>query len=762
VTRRRADQHRARTGSTARVLARRSRAPVSAFARARSRWSTLVAVACARDQSSAAVFVLRFRTPSPVLASLHVALAVLSVLMFAGCEAREIELTDHHRPGSDRHNGSGDPIAGLTALRITPTSDETTFDGDTLDHAPVFRAIGKFKSSADRDVTSQVEWTLSRPEVGAIAGGKFESAAIGGFAEVRARAGDITGTAELRIHLEILIRSEDIDASVVRRFESASTRTSSAALALIYPPADATVPSNFANLHTQWHAPTELDFFELRIDSAYAHLRYYTASRDWFDDAESSRYFAPSHPGESLELRVSAISSTDPDTVVESPSIPIHVSQSPVPGAIYYASTTARGLKLSELSASSAVRVLPSATEERNACASCHAISRNGDRIALSTRDQKLAVYNLPDLSSLPWNVQPPGMPAPPAMPSAPTMPAGMPTDKGMMMMPPAMPPMAAMPPKLPPQDYAWGSFNPDGTQLAYAAKGKLRVIDLQTGMETKKIMLGKDVAVTQPDWSPDGRAIAVAYTETKPAKNDKLVRGSSIAILRVLDDGSLEQPTPVVRSSGPDDTLMFPAFSPDGRFIAYARATGGSKDNLTAQLFIVAADGSSSPVALDRANRLDALVTGNTMPTWAPATEAGPAFLAFSSVRDYGDVLAGTLRDQLWLTALDLGALDRGEDPSSPAVWLPFQDPSESNHRALWAATACAARPEVCDGRDDDCDSKVDESCCAPKPESCSDTADNDCDGVANEGCGCAETEVCDNGADDDCDTVVDELCKE
>jgi hypothetical protein len=689
-------------------------------------------------------------------------LAFALAIACAGCRERDVELTHHGKPS--KPNTSCDPIPGLTSLRITPASDEATFDGTALDEAPAFHAIGKFRSSDDRDVTADVQWTLSRPELGSIAGGKFESAAIGGKAQVRACAGDVIATAELRVALDIVDRTSEIDPSVVRAFEKAVTRESSADVSIVYPPSDAVVPSNFENLQTQWHARSDLDRFELRIRSSYAELRYYTSARGWLDDAKRSGYLAPSHPGESVQLRVSAMSSRDPSTVLESPAITLHVAQAPLAGTIYYASTTARGLKQTALGASTAVRVLPAASDDPNACTGCHAISRNGNRVAVSTRDQKLAVYDLPDLTSLPWAPGMPGPPPampPPAMPSAPTMPPAMPPDKGMMMMmPAAMPPMAAMPPK--PQDYAWGSFNSDGTQLAYAAKGKLRVVDAQTGMETKKLMLEKDVAVTQPDWSPDGRAIAVAYTDMKQPKSDKEVRGSSIAIIRVLEDGSLEQPVVRVRSSGPDDTLAFPAFSPDGRFIAYARAVGSSKDNPSAQLFVVATEGASAPIALERANRPDALVTGNTMPTWAPASESGPAFLAFSSVRDYGDVLQGALRDQLWLTALDLSALDRGEDPSSPAVWLPFQDPTEGNHRALWVP-ACTPRPEVCDDRDDDCDGDVDEEdCCTPEPESCSDTVDNDCDGVANEGCGCAETETCNDMLDNDCDAVVDEGCKD
>lgn len=686
--------------------------------------------------------------------------AAILALVIAGCGVRTIDL-DKDLADKDGENGSGDPIPGLTALRITPTSDEATFDGKALDGAPKFRAWGTIRS-VESDVTKDVEWTLSRPELGSIAGGRFKSAGVGGRVEVRARAGEVSTTAKLLVRLDVSIPN-DIESSVLRAFEQAADSSDSSTLEVVYPPAGAVIPANFANLRTQWHAPAELDRFELRITSEYANLRYYTKSRhDWLDDAATSRYLAPSHPGGAVQIRVSALASRDTKRAVRSSPIALQVAQNALPGAVYYASTTARGLKRSELSATNAFRVVPSGSEPEGAtaCVSCHAISRAGDRIAASTKDSKLAVYALSDQSEfvpVSWAPPEPMMPPPPAM--MPAMP-GKPDDKGMMMMPAAMPPMAAMPPKPPPPEYGWGTFNPDGTRLAYAAKGKLHVIDTQTGAETKKVMLPKDVSVTHPDWSPDGRAIAVTYTEMKPAKSEKLVRGSDIALMRVLEDGSLEAPQVVVKSTGPEDTLVYPSFSPDSRYIAFARATGSSKDSAAVQLYIVPADGSATAtaIALSRAQA----GSPSTMPTWAGASESGPAFLAFSSTRDYGDVLAGTRRDQLWLTAVDLAALERGEDPSAPAVWLPFQDATESNHRALWSTAACAPRPEVCDDRDDDCDGHIDEDCSEVKPEVCGDGEDNDLDGAKDEGCGCSDVDDCNDGIDNDCDMSVDEDCKE
>jgi dipeptidyl aminopeptidase/acylaminoacyl peptidase len=382
-------------------------------------------------------------------------------------------------------------------------------------------------------------------------------------------------------------------------------------------------------------------------------------------------------------------------------------------------------------------------------------VSRDGRRLAAGYDGEHLRVVTIPDRELLiPGDVAPamdPMMADDPMMPGDPMMPAE----------PPPPPPKGAE------LGYGWGTFSPDGTRLLYAHKGALSLLDVDDGQKVLEVALPAGHLATHPDWSPDGRHVAVAYVAGDRAGN-KDVTGSSIARLPVNDDGTFGEPEVLVASEDKDDTLFFPVYSPDSRWLAFARGHGKSKDNASAELFLVDAEGAGEPIALDRLNHRvrsedGVLDLGNTMPTWAPSTEPDVFWLAFSSIRDYGDVLVDAARDQLWGAAIDPARIDAGDDPSYSAFWMPFQDIDEGNHRAFWSLAPeqeCPSTSELCDDLDSDCDGVVDEDCCTPAPELCGNGVDDDCNGVPDEHCDCGEIELCDNNIDDDCDVTVDEDC--
>lgn len=654
------------------------------------------------------------------------------------------------RPGTDGGAADVPMVPGVQALRIEPASVVIVDDGVAPGETAQFTAVGIFEDG-ERDVTHLVAWSLADAELGAVQAGLFTSAGFGGQTTVHARAVGVSAAAELTTRLELRAVAGGAPEGIVELFAGSPDDDSIVdddQLRIVYPSHETMFPRNLERVDHQWRADAALDRFEVRFESNVALLRFYTAERHLLPDLQAWRWLANTHAGRSLQMTVRGTSSASPDTVVRSQPITLHYSRSEVLGALYYWSTGAQGVLKATISSAVATKFFTDPAGDDDTCVSCHTVSRNGRKLSAGYGGERLRAITIPERDVL--------------IPSDPTS-AG--------------------------PEYGWGTFNPDATRLLYASKGVLTLLNADTGASFDPIELPAGTRATHPDWAPDGDHVVVAYGQSGARVDNKNAQGTSIARLPVGADGALGAPE-ILRAStdGTNDSLFFPSYSPDSRWIAFVRATGKSKDNVTSTLFLLPADG-GEPVALTRLNQRvrheDGIVDiGNSMPTWAPSTRPDVFWVAFSSLRAYGDVLPAG-RDQLWAVAIDPAKIERGEDPSYAAFWLPFQDMEEGNHRAFWAIDTdvecpteieicdsldndcdgvvdedcCTPADEVCDGADNNCDGTVDEGCCIPSEEVC-DGVDNDCDLVEDEGCGCAASETCGNGVDDDCDGLLDEGC--
>lgn len=101
------------------------------------------------------------------------------------------------------------------------------------------------------------------------------------------------------------------------------------------------------------------------------------------------------------------------------------------------------------------------------------------------------------------------------------------------------------------------GCWSPDDSRLVFVRGGDLYVVDVKTG--TEQILL-KNADVRWPTWSPDGKEMAFA------GANGRLWAVS-------VKDGKARPLTQ--QSEGKVD--MEPAFSPDARYIAFARGYYGN-----------------------------------------------------------------------------------------------------------------------------------------------------------------------------------------
>lgn len=115
--------------------------------------------------------------------------------------------------------------------------------------------------------------------------------------------------------------------------------------------------------------------------------------------------------------------------------------------------------------------------------------------------------------------------------------------------------------------------WSPDGTRIAFVRDGEVRVADADGANDrrlTRKAP-GLHWPATAPAWSPDGRKIAFS--------------GTRDVFLVDVATGKL---TPVTRSTESWRGNYTPAFSPDGRTIAFTRSTNA----FNSDIFLVRVDG--------------------------------------------------------------------------------------------------------------------------------------------------------------------------
>ncbi len=573
------------------------------------------------------------------------------------------------------------------ALVVTPAATTLRVTSPTARPTVRFTATGRTRDG--RTVPVTVIWSASPASIAtAAADGTVTATGVaGGDVVVTARSGTLAASATLRVVIDVTVTAPGATPDTAGLFAGDPTADAARAPAWIYPANETVFPQNLNRVLFQWR-PSGSNRFRVTYESDRSRVVVLTdgahptctmaaAGLSCFEpELAVWRYLAASNPHGSVRVTVDGASSTAPGRYYRSATLSIGFSRGPVPGAIYYWSTTARGVRRGNLE-EAAPRNFLTPTETSGACVACHTLSRRGNRLAADVGGNVM------------WVVEVSGTAPPPRLI---TRYAG--RDIPMF----------------------WSTFAPDESRIVAAARGVLTLRNGTDGAPLNTVTLARNTYGTQPDWAPDNSLLA--YT-TSPTTKDRGVAGGRIAVVDVMPGDAWGAPRNLYGTGATTDTNQFPSFSWDSAWVAFAHSTRDGQNDVTSDIWLVSRNG-TTPRALTRANTVinNGTITTPTvqdnMPTWAPTGSADDyAWVAFSSTRDYGAVLSGTSRlgrhEQIWVSAVDLTRAAT-EDPSYPAFRLPCQDLDEDTHRPFWALdrvrTACTARGATC---------AVDGDCCAP-----------------------------------------------
>ena len=154
-------------------------------------------------------------------------------------------------------------------------------------------------------------------------------------------------------------------------------------------------------------------------------------------------------------------------------------------------------------------------------------------------------------------------------------------------------------------------AWSPDGTRIAYAARGSIYLVGVGGGMHRP---LASSLGYVYGDggsglaWSPDGARIAVLA----------LKHGGTTLHLMNADGSDLQQVAEDIQDHVALSGSPGLSWSPDGTMMAYALAAGG-RDQRRIQIWTRSADGSSATLISETAPQPAASIWIAGGPVWSP-----------------------------------------------------------------------------------------------------------------------------------------------
>ena len=512
-------------------------------------------------------------------------------------------------------------IPDLHATELTVEPGNLNLQTSSRGADPVqFVAKARFDDGSSEEL-EQAEWEVSNRSSGTIdATGLFTpSSTNGGVTWVTARFDGLEASAELHLTYQDEMNESGVDTSL---FDAPKVNQPGM---WTYPQDGVNLPRNTPSIVFQWADPGA-QAARLRFRSEVTDLTVYTTGSSWTASEAIWPLIVASNAGASVQVELSLAVNGQ----VWADSVrTFQVNRMDANGSVFYWSTSTSGIMEIPYGGSASEYLTATTTGH---CVGCHTVSNGLIAFTYDGGDGYLGVKRVADRSDVvPYS-------------------AGYGNFK---------------------------TFSPDGNYVLSTYQGSLLLWDAHTGAFLYEIPTG--LKLTHPDWSPLGDKI-VAVNPANYAC-DWCSSEGNLVLIDYYGDGQFGSPA-LLYDAPPGYNAYYPAFSPDGEWIAFNQSTGDSYDDVDAGVWVVPTVG-GTPIVLSAANLGDGLT--NSIPRWGPLPDDDVLWLAFSSKRIYGNNLT-TGNPQIWVAGFDPIKAGKGEDPSWPAFWLPGQDAAQGNHIPAWA----------------------------------------------------------------------------
>jgi len=568
-------------------------------------------------------------------------------------------------------------VSTLESLRVEPAEVELSTDGT---EASEIQFVAWATTETGEEVeTDMVSWSVSNLSAGSVDNdGLFTSTMLnGGITTVTATHMGIESTATVTVVYEQDLVLNDLSTEIVAAFDASSATTGDYP-SIHYPPEAVTVPRNLNGLTFGWTASPESTVSRLRLRSGITDMTVYTTNDEWFTTSDTWATIAASNTEGKVDVVIESgkwdgSSLTD---VSRGPEATLTVNRLDARGSVLYwepssAQRTGNIMRIPFGSVEAepfwtAANLGSEEGDNPNAnCMGCHSLSEANDQLIV-THSGVSSQFSIIDISD----------------PDNPEVERYMPGNAG------------------------FHAASPDGRFLLGIHNGEARLFSLLDGSFESVINTEDDnpetqTRVTHPDWAPDGESILLVRYGVQDfgvVADDNFEGGEIIQLS--WNGTSFGAPQTLVEAD-PDQNNYYPAYSPDGDYIVFNRnsprtwerptAPGEppkveensttSYAHIAAELWLMTRSGENL-TRLDAANGEGDLQ--NSYPKWGPLPDDDVLWLAFSTTRSYTiDPNGGT--PQVWVSAIDPAKIMDGEDPSSPAFWLPGQTSDTDNHAAIW-----------------------------------------------------------------------------